>query len=109
MSTFEERIAQLEETIATLKAQRAVLGDTAVETAVASLRQQLSNLRQAATAEPAPSLEGERKLVTVMFADISDFTTLSEKIDAEDVQDLLHRLWPRLGMALEIEKMRDEK
>jgi class 3 adenylate cyclase len=56
-------------------------------------------------------LESERKLVTVTFADISGFTTLSEKIDAKDVQDLLHRPWPRLGTALEIEKreMRSER
>ena len=27
------------------------------------------------------SIEGERKLVTVIFADVADFTTMSEKLD----------------------------
>ncbi|MBI4763615.1 MAG: zinc ribbon domain-containing protein [Deltaproteobacteria bacterium] len=31
------------------------------------------------------TLEGERKLVTVMFADVAGFTALSEKQDPEDV------------------------
>jgi class 3 adenylate cyclase/tetratricopeptide (TPR) repeat protein len=35
------------------------------------------------------SLEGERKQVTVLFADVKDFTSLSEKLDPEDVQTLI--------------------
>ena len=31
------------------------------------------------------TLEGERKLVTVMFADVAGFTAISEKLDPEDV------------------------
>jgi len=35
------------------------------------------------------SLEGERKQVTVLFADVKGFTSISEKLDPEDVQALI--------------------
>jgi class 3 adenylate cyclase/tetratricopeptide (TPR) repeat protein len=35
------------------------------------------------------SLEGERKQVTVLFADVKGFTPISEKLDPEDVQTLI--------------------
>ncbi len=31
------------------------------------------------------SIEGERKLVTVLFADVANFTSLAEKLDPEEV------------------------
>ena len=37
------------------------------------------------------SLEGERKQVTVLFADVSGFTSLSERLDPEDVHALMDR------------------
>ena len=73
--------AQIEAAIAALEAQRAVLGDAVVEVALASLRLQLAALQPAPPAPPAE--EGEHKLVTVMFADISGFSALSEQIGAE--------------------------
>ena len=35
------------------------------------------------------ALEGERKLVTVMFADVAGFTSISEKLDPEDVHRIM--------------------
>jgi len=35
------------------------------------------------------SLEGERKQVTVLFADVAGFTKMSEKMDPEEVHDLI--------------------
>jgi len=35
------------------------------------------------------SLEGERKLVTVLFADVANFTTISEKIDPEEIHGIM--------------------
>lgn len=35
------------------------------------------------------ALEGERKLVTVMFADVTGFTAISEKLDPEDVHRIM--------------------
>ena len=50
---------------------------------------------------PNPSLDGERKLVTVMFADISGFTALSEKMDPEAVRDLMNACFERLVPVIE--------
>ncbi len=35
------------------------------------------------------AIEGERKIVTVMFADVAGFSTLSEKLDPEDVHAVM--------------------
>src|SRR5262249_14879858 len=35
------------------------------------------------------ALEGERKLVTVLFVDVSGFTALAERLDPEDVHQLM--------------------
>src|SRR5438128_3201060 len=37
------------------------------------------------------ALEGERKQVTVLFADVAGFTTLAEQLDPEVVHDLINR------------------
>jgi len=42
------------------------------------------------------ALEGERKQVTVLFADIVDFTTLAEQLDPEVVHDLINRCFERI-------------
>jgi class 3 adenylate cyclase/tetratricopeptide (TPR) repeat protein len=35
------------------------------------------------------SIEGERKLVTVLFADVANFTTISEKLDPEEIHGIM--------------------
>ena len=35
------------------------------------------------------SIEGERKLVTVLFADVANYTAMSEKIDSEEVHQIM--------------------
>ena len=35
------------------------------------------------------AMEGERKLVTVLFADVANFTSLSEKLDPEEVHEIM--------------------
>jgi predicted ATPase/class 3 adenylate cyclase len=40
---------------------------------------------------PAPTPDAERRLVSVLFADLVGFTTLSESRDAEEVRELLSR------------------
>lgn len=40
------------------------------------------------TDKPAPSSEGERKYVTVLFSDLSGYTALSENLDPEEVKEI---------------------
>jgi class 3 adenylate cyclase len=40
---------------------------------------------------------GDRRLVTVLFADLASFTATSEKTDPEDVIDILNQVFTRLS------------
>ncbi len=86
---------QLEQAIAALNAQRTILGDAVVEAALGPMRRQLAELEEAER-KPAPAFEGERKLVTVMFADISGFTALAETMDPEAVRELTNACFDHL-------------
>ncbi len=72
---------QLEQAIASISAQRAVLGEAVVEATLAALRKQLSDLEDSPTEE-------QRKLVSLLFADLVGFTALSENMDPEDLRSL---------------------
>lgn len=93
MSAPDEKARELKAAIAGLEAQRSVLGDSVVESAVSALRQQLAEL-------DAPlhklAAEEERKVVTILFVDVSRFTALSEKLDPEDVRNLINACFERL-------------
>ncbi|MBK9943205.1 MAG: AAA family ATPase [Kouleothrix sp.] len=78
----------IEQTIATIEARRAVLGDALTDAAIAPLRQQLA------------SLDEQRKLVTVLFADMVGFTATAESMDPEDVRDLIRAYFGRLSAAI---------
>ena len=54
-----------------------------------------------AVATRAPRTEEERKVVTVLFADLVGFTTRSEKMDPEDVRAMLSPYYLRLRTELE--------
>lgn len=86
---------QLEQAIAALETQRAILGDAVVDAALAALRDRLAALRP-----PDLPPDQERRQVTILFADVSGFTALSETMDAEEVGDLLNELWLRLDRAV---------
>jgi len=85
---------QLEAAIAALTVQRALLGDAVVEAALAPMRGRLAALQ-------APPPEEQRKLLTVLFADVSGFTAMSEARDVEDVRALMNRLWDHLDAVLQ--------
>ena len=86
---------QIEQAIITLEAERPRLGGVIVETSLVALRQQLVSLKQ------QEALHGERKQVTVMFADISGFTAMSEKLDPEEVRNMINRCFERLGAVID--------
>ncbi len=51
---------------------------------------------------PGPeALEGERRKVTVLFADVSGYTSLSEQMDPEDLANLANELFQRLGSVID--------
>ncbi len=77
---------QLEAAIAAQETLRGVAPDEVVDVAIAALRAQLE-----------ASVPGRRRrLVTILFADLSGFTAMSETLDAEDVSVLMNELWARL-------------
>ena len=87
-------LAALDRAIAALEAQRAVLGDEVVTTALVPLLDRRRLL--------ADQREGEqRKLVTVVFADLVEFTDLSEWLDPEDTRTIVDAYFARWRRAIE--------
>ncbi len=78
--------------MALLEAQRRTLGDEAVDAALAPIKARLATLCE----EPAE----QRKLVTVLFADVTGFTSLSQSMDPEEVAAAMNSLWRRVDGAL---------
>ncbi len=84
---------KLEAAIAAQEALRSTLGDALVDMTISALRDKL------ATLEP-PADAAQRKLVTILFADVSGFTAMSETMDAEEVRDTMNSLWEKLDAAI---------
>jgi class 3 adenylate cyclase/tetratricopeptide (TPR) repeat protein len=82
--------AQLERAISELEQQRESLGDAVVDTAIEALRRDL----RSATSDPES--HSARRQVTVLFADVSGFTAMSERLDIEDVAEAMRGLWDRM-------------
>jgi len=81
-------LVAVEVAIAALEGQRATLGGDVVDTAVAPLRERRQALLSQEVAEA-------RKLVTVLFADLVDFTTISRQLDAEDTKEVVQACFSR--------------
>lgn len=88
----------LSRAIEALESQRSVLGDQVVEVAQAALREKLSRLQDGALASHEPQ---ERKLITVLFADVSGFTAMAEAMDHEIVSGVINSLWSRVDRAIQ--------
>ncbi|WP_126443844.1 adenylate/guanylate cyclase domain-containing protein [Sulfuricystis multivorans] len=56
-----------------------------------------------------PGLGGQRREVTVLFSDIRDFTTLSERLEPEEVVELLNEYFERACAALLAEEATIDK
>src|SRR5919106_5158619 len=91
---LQEQIANLKIAIEAQQSMRLVLGDSVVDTTLAVLRDQLGELEKQFTQQDLAN-QARRKLVTVLFADVSGFTAFSENMDAEDVANLVNHLWIR--------------
>ena len=87
----------LERTIAALEGQSAVLGDAAVQLALAPIRARLSEMDGGSNVPAgAPAQPPERKVVTVIFVDVSGFTAMSERLDPERVREIMNDGFDRL-------------
>ena len=87
-------LAAVERAIAALEAQRATLGDDVVETALAPLRERRAQLVSGQFGE-------QRRLVTVLFADLVDFTVLSRRLDPEDTRAVVDACFARWQEAID--------
>ena len=119
MSSRQDQIAELRAAIAAQESMRSTLGDATVELSLKPLRSVLGSLLaqeslpadrestprdQALLAElqrympkqltdkirASGHIEGERRQVTVVFADLSGFTPLAERLDPEEVTSIVN-------------------
>lgn len=81
---------ELESSIAALEAQREILGE-ALDPALAALRAQLDAL-----SVEVPDTGDQRKQITVLFADVKGFTSMSLTMDPEDVAEVMNTLWAEI-------------
>jgi class 3 adenylate cyclase/tetratricopeptide (TPR) repeat protein len=82
---------QLERAIAAQESLRGAVPDDVLDVAVDVLRRQLADLDAGAS---------RRRQVTVLFADVSGFTAMSERMDAELVAGLMNAIWARLDLVV---------
>src|SRR5437868_8593860 len=94
MANRDANADELNGAIAALEDQRSTLGDAVVNPAIAALRQQLAQLASSTDVE-------ERKIVTILFADVSGFTALAEKLDPEEVRALINACFDQLVPAVQ--------
>ena len=92
---------QIEAAIAGLESQRALLGDAVVGPALGALRRQLDELVPSDTATESGEMDADRRIVTVMFADLSGFTAMSERMDPESVRSLMNDCFRHLVPVIE--------
>ena len=86
-----EEVQQLEQAIAALEAQRAILGDAVVDAALTPMRAKLSGLEKASKATQ------QRKLATVLFMDIVGSTSITQDLDPEDAMTIMDTALQRLA------------
>ena len=96
LTSSEER-EQVLQAIAALEEKRSLLGDQVVDIALASMREKLAGLGEEANVVHEPQ---QRKLVTVLFADVSGFTSMAETMDHELVSGVINSLWSKVDKAI---------
>jgi ABC-type oligopeptide transport system substrate-binding subunit/class 3 adenylate cyclase len=84
---------KLEEAIAIQESMRGTIADEVVDVAIDAIRKQLEELKPVQTVE-------QRKQVTVLFADLSDFTPMAERMDAEEVGQIMSAYFTAITPAI---------
>jgi class 3 adenylate cyclase/tetratricopeptide (TPR) repeat protein len=87
---------QLQEAIKALEAKHGVLGDAVVEASIAALKKQMDEL-DAADEYP----EQQRKLATILFADIVGSTNIVKQLDPEDALEIMDGSLKRMAIPVE--------
>ena len=87
LTPMSAELRQLEDGIAAMQAQRAVLGDAVVDAALAGLHARLAALR--ATAAPEPEPAQALRQVSILFLDVVGSTTLSQRLDPEETSAVM--------------------
>ena len=88
----------IQQAIDWLESQRNGSSDpTAIDTALSALREKLLALQVDSV---DANTRQQRKQVTVLFADVSNFTAMAEMMDPEEVSDVIDDLWARLDKAI---------
>ncbi len=88
---------QIRQAISSIESQRSSLGDAAAGMALAALHEKLERLDARSS---SASITQQRKQITVLFADISGFTAMSETMDHEEVGTVINSLWTRVDGAI---------
>ncbi len=97
-TNYSEERESLQGAIEALETQRSVLGDQTVDSAQTALREKLARLNAGGGGSHEPP---ERKLITVLFADVSGFTAMAETLDHEIVSSVINSLWSRVDKAIQ--------
>lgn len=84
---------QLEQAIAALEAQRALLGDAVVDAGVRPIREKLAWLEGAAPTQ-------QRKQATILFTDIAGHTAVVRDLDPEETMEIIDGSLARLAEAV---------
>ncbi len=95
---LDQQIADLRRAIEAQESLRPTLGADVVDAALAVLRQKLFELERRQAEERNRE---QRKMVTVMVADVSGFTALAEKMDEEEISELMNRVWARVDAVIQ--------
>ncbi len=85
-------ILELKKAIKALESHRSILGDSVVNSSVKVMKEKIAVLKFKAR-DRSKQL---RRYVTVMFADVSGFTSICSKNDAENVTTAINTLWSAL-------------
>src|SRR6187455_1743902 len=95
---------QLEAAIAALEAQRSVLGDAVVASALGPMRARLAALR-AAAATPAAAAQ-TLKQVSILFMDVVGSTRMTQRLDPEDTSALMDGTLARAAAVVQVHRGR---
>jgi len=82
--------AQLEQAIIAVEAQRASLGDVVVDKVLEGLRQQLAELTDAENQPSTLHTASERRIVTILFCDVTGSTAMAERLDPEEWTSIMN-------------------